>query len=268
MIHLTIRRAWRRGIRRPVWPCAVIGTLLLLASAAFSPLAAADGRVETLRLEAAGVTRLVIDAGAGELVVRATPGATAIEVTARIAPADTESDRYELWLRGEDERASLTARHLDRGWFSWGEDDRVIDLEVTLPPHLAVQIEDGAGDLEVSGLRGGVRIEDGSGAIEARDLSGPLRIEDGSGTITVRGVAGPVRVDDGSGSLSVFDVTGDLEIEDGSGRIDVVRAGGAVVIQDGSGSIDVRGAASLEVVESGSGEVTYRDVAGEVTIGD
>ncbi len=267
MIKMTLRRAWRNGIRRPVWPCAIIGAALLLASAVFSPLAAADeARVENLSLDTAGVTRLVIDTGAGELTVKGDPAATAIEVVARILPADADPERYELWLRSEDERASLTARHLDKSWFSWGNDERSIDIEVTMPEHIAVEIDDGAGAIEVTGLRGGLRIEDGSGSLTVRDVAGPLEIDDGSGSVIVTGVAGSVTIDDGSGDLKVYDVTGDIEIEDGSGGIDVQRAGGAVVIDDGSGSIDVTGAGSLEIVDDGSGGVDYRDVVGEVKI--
>ncbi len=75
-------------------------------------------------------------------------------------------------------------------------------------------------------------------------------------------------VDDGSGSMQISAVSGNIEVEDGSGSITLTNVGGAIDINDGSGSISVDGVGGDISIEDGSGGIKVRGVAGSVIIDD
>jgi len=76
-----------------------------------------------------------------------------------------------------------------------------------------------------------------------------------------------VHIDDGSGSISVMDTLAAIVIDDGSGSIDVRNVAG-VEIDDGSGSIDIEMASGDVSITDGSGSIAVRSVSGSVTIDD
>lgn len=75
-------------------------------------------------------------------------------------------------------------------------------------------------------------------------------------------------VDDGSGSLVVRNVRGDIALDDGSGSLTMVDVGGNIEIDDGSGSILVEGVGGDISINDGSGSIKVSGVAGSVTIDD
>ena len=215
---------------------------------------AADDYQESrsLGMAADGVEVLVIDVGAGGLVVRGVAGQETIEVEATVVVYDADEDdgrkfidkRVSIDLARDGAAARLTTR-VEQPMLSWGSGGRV-DVEVTAPATLALRIDDGSGSTEVTDFLADVSIDDGSGSIEVRRVAN-LEIDDGSGSIDVAGVAGDVYVDDGSGSIRIEKVDGNVTIDDGSGGINVDHVGGDLVI-----------------VESGSGSVSFSDIRGTV----
>ncbi len=77
-----------------------------------------------------------------------------------------------------------------------------------------------------------------------------------------------LNVEDGSGSIVVENVDGNIELEDGSGSILMKNVGGNVEIDDGSGSISVEGVRGDLFIGDGSGSIKVRDVSGSVTVDD
>ena len=77
-----------------------------------------------------------------------------------------------------------------------------------------------------------------------------------------------LNIDDGSGSIVVQSVSGNIELEDGSGSILLTNVGGDVEIEDGSGSINVEGVNGNLIIGDGSGSIKVRDVTGSVTVDD
>ena len=75
-------------------------------------------------------------------------------------------------------------------------------------------------------------------------------------------------VEDGSGSLQISDVSGNIEVEDGSGSITMTNVGGEIEIDDGSGSISVEGVGGDISIDDGSGGIRVQGVAGSVIIDD
>jgi hypothetical protein len=77
-----------------------------------------------------------------------------------------------------------------------------------------------------------------------------------------------LKIDDGSGSIVLENVAGNIEVADGSGSISMTNVGGNVEIDDGSGSISVEGVRGDLVIGDGSGSIKVREVAGSVTVDD
>lgn len=206
-----------------------------------------------LVLDAGGVTKLRVDAGAGSLSIRGVDGSERIEVRATVLVSGAKGEKAQdfienrmvLELDRSGNRAELVADFRDTMGFG---KRGAIALDISMPKGI---------DLD---------IDDGSGSIEVRDTEGALTINDGSGSISVRKLT-DVRIDDGSGSIEVEDASGDVYIDDGSGSIRVSRVAGSIVVDDGSGSInvaDVKG--DFRVIDAGSGSVNYSGVAGEVSV--
>jgi len=208
----------------------------------------------TLDLSAEGIRSLEVTAGAGSLTVTGRDGLTSIEVRAEIVVSgvdDEDRDDYikrhvDLELRRSGDRAILIGRLRDSG-FSFFHRDARIDLTVTVPKGMALELEDGSGSLAVE------------------NIAGAVRIDDGSGSITVRGVEGNLEIEDGSGEIDVLDVLGDVSVEDGSGGISLRRVGGNVTISDGSGGIEIDDVKKdVRLIHAGSGGVDISNVKGRV----
>jgi hypothetical protein len=228
---------------------------------------------KTLSLPAQGVLRLDVRAGAGSLAVSGREGLAAIEVKAEVVTPDVRDkdmegyirDRVELTLEKRGDVAVLVGRIRDNGrLFHFGENAR-IDLTVMVPKTMALDIDDGSGEMVVEDLAAAVRIEDGSGAIRVVRVAGNVRIDDGSGEVVVERVEGNLEIDDGSGGVEVSDVTGDVSIDDGSGEIRVRRVGGTVTVDDGSGGIDIADVEKdVRLINTGSGSVRISGEKGRV----
>lgn len=208
--------------------------------------------VRELNLDADGIENFQIDAGAGTLEIRGVIGLDKLVVTATVVVSESDEDdaiklideRMRLSLDGDRDRAKLDA-FFDDGF--WGTDSNArIDLEISVPAGIAIEIDDGSGSIVLTDVGSDVSIDDGSGSIEVQGVTS-ISIDDGSGSIDLSSVAGDVSIVDGSGSITVRSVTGSVTIDDGSGSIKV-----SDVEQD------------LIIVDDGSGGFSYSDVRGTV----
>lgn len=273
---------------------AAVGLAIGLTALADPALAWGDDCEHTakreLGLDAASINELKLRARAGELQVRGNAAVTAIRVEGKACASSAElleGIQLTQSRSGAVQAVDVQMPETSGSW--WGGSSYArLDLVVTVPARMALDIEDSSGDLsvenvasvrvddssggiEISSISGSVEIEDNSGEIEVSDIGGDVLIpRDNSGDIRVEGVKGSVRVErDGSGSIRLRDVGGDAFVgEDGSGEIEFERIGGsAIVEEDGSGSIrvvDVVG--DFRVVRDGSGGISHRGVGGKVSI--
>ena len=209
-----------------------LATLFLSACIAF-PFEEA----KELSLSAQGIETLEINCGSGFLKVTGYEGRNKIEVEAEIeVEGRRESDaeefirKYvELSLEKKGSRAVLISNFKDfPKFFSLG--NTVINLTVSIPRNLDLDINDGSGSIRVENIAGNVSVDDGSGSMEIENVEGSVRIDDGSGTIEVNGIGRNVEVNDGSGSIYIDGVEGDVIIkDDGSGSIRIQNVKGKVV---------------------------------------
>ncbi|HEY3316619.1 MAG TPA: DUF4097 family beta strand repeat-containing protein [Bacillota bacterium] len=125
-----------------------------------------------------------------------------------------------------------------RGAFGFSRPGRV-DLDVTVPRGLDVDVDTG------------------SGAVLAEELSGRLAIDTGAGPVTVARCAGKVTVDTGSGPVDVRETSGEVEVDTGSGTVNIDRVRGDVDVDTGNGSVRLRGVRARRIhVDTGRGEIS------------
>ena len=200
------------------------------------------------QIDAADASSVKIVAHAGSLRVTGDAGISRVEASAEACASD-EAALDEMQLLVERRGSELyveTVMGEGHGWRT----NRRMDLVVSLPDSLAVEIIDKSGDLRVEGVAA-AKIDDKSGDIVVDDVRGALEIADKSGDVRVDHVTGNVRVDDKSGDVRVSNVSGDVTVYDKSGDI-IVR--------------DVAG--DLSVPDDGSGQVDHKNVQGQVTLDD
>ena len=260
----------------------------------------AEQKQQDLRVSAANVSQLKIDAEAGSLIIKGDSNATAITVNANIYAAKGD-ETYTLTLEKHGDTAELISK-LNNGSVSfYSGSSPHIDLIVSVPAQLKLDIDDDSGDIVIRAMQndinidddsgsivieGGrnIRLDDDSGDIHIRNVSGNINIEDDSGSIIIdqgqgridieddsgdiriENSQGPARIIDESGSISVKTLGGALTIEDGSGDIDVRHIKGLVTITDGSGSIYVNDTLGLTIIEAGSGDLSIDNINGPVKL--
>ena len=192
------------------------------------------------------VRKVRIEAEAGWLRVSGQQGASQARYEAEfVGGSRTRLGDLEFDFEQRGDTLHIWTITRNTGWKSNGR----INLTLTLPSAVDLEIDDGSGSLEVRGIGGRVDIEDGSGSMVVEDIGSNLEIEDGSGSIEIRQLGGSARIKDGSGSIRLSEAAGDVVISDSSGGIRVS---------------DIRG--DFEVLRDGSGGIDYRRVNGEVRL--
>jgi len=165
-----------------------------------------------------------------------------------------------------------TERHRSGSIFSWlsfGNTYSYINIEVTMPNDLALEVDDGSGGVEISNVST-LSLNDGSGSILIDNISGNVDIDDGSGSISISGVNGRISVNDGSGPISIRDSNEVTITDDGSGEISIENIRSNVNIRnDGSGGINIHDVAGdVHIGDAGSGAVNVSGVAGVYSLSD
>jgi len=229
---------------------------LILTMFAVSFAYADRGDVEEVRhleLDAQRISGIEIESRAGSLEVIGDAGSNKILVTAVVSVPDKSkekaakiiADDLVLELENKGEMAILKG-YFEEGVSGWGDSPHV-RLEVRIPSHFTLAVDDS------------------SGSITVNDVTGNISIDDSSGSIQMEKVGGSIDIIDSSGSISVVGVGDDLSIEDGSGSIKVRDVAGTVTIDDGSGSISVRNVEQdLIILSAGSGSVKYGNIQGRI----
>lgn len=255
----------------------IIASLTALSLVFASAAALADER-QQLSVSANGLTSLNVEAGAGSFKLTGSDTSEVLAV-ADIYHPKGEKPEFTLEVRGST--AYLVAKFPES--YSFSGKSPYINVTVTVPQSMMLDLKDGSGDIDIRGLTSDIRVNDGSGnlvieggnQVSINDGSGDLTltnsagdvdINDGSGNITVSDISGSADINDGSGDIRVTGVMGNAKIQDGSGNIFVDQTKGKVEITDGSGNINVKNAGGLIIHSDGSGSVNTANIQGDVIL--
>ena len=216
---------------------------------------------------AGSVEELRLRAGSGSLEVVGVEGISEIQAVGR-ACASHENLLSSIQLTSEMSGSTLVmeTQHPDLSGIRGGNRYARLDLRIEVPAGMAAEIQDGSGEMTLSDL-GSLMVDDGSGEVMISGIRGDLTIEDGSGELEIQGVSGWVIVKDGSGGLTVEDVGSDVEIDDSSGELEIRGVGGSLTLRDSSGEVAVQDVVgSVTVVQDGSGEIVVNGVGGDFVV--
>ena len=216
----------------------------LLACAVALPAHADDCKHtahRTVNSAGPGIERVVIEAKAGDLVVRGAESRdVSVEGRACASTAELlEASQLEIRREGTTVYVRTVLPDIQDSFFGMGR-YAYMDVRVGVPKNATLKIDDSSGDMEVAEVQAAT-ITDSSGDVDVDGVQGDVLVEvDSSGDLDIRHVSGGVHVrNDSSGDIEIHDVKRDVLIdEDSSGGIRVQDVGGNFTVgSDGSGGI-------------------------------
>lgn len=171
---------------------------------------------------------LHIDLDHGNIEVATSPGNRVLIEMERIARADDreiadrmlEQHEYAFDKRSND--VHIRSRYDEDQTFMrrWRNRAKLkIHLTVLVPEEYNVDFSSGAGNIEISDLRGRIEGRTGAGTIEISDIAGEIEVTSGAGDIEVDGDAERVKVTTGAGDIDLYGLTGAVEASTGAGNI-------------------------------------------------
>ncbi len=200
-----------------------------------------------LTQNASSIETLVIDSGSGSLsVIGADVDEVSVQATIHSKKYDNLEELKQVFnedmIFSLDQKGSKIILKSIQAKKIFSNPNIAIDLKVTVPNSLNLNIDDGSGSMNIDNILGNVEIDDGSGSMTISNLGSHLKVDDGSGSLDIDNVSGDIVIDDGSGSVVIKSVSGNVTIDDGSGSITVSDLTGEFkLIDGGSGSIHVNG---------------------------
>lgn len=222
---------------------------------------------QTLVLEGSEV--LTILAGAGDLVVRGERDLTEATIRGRVCASNREwldESRVDT-VHGKHAEIVVELPDLSHSWSMMGNDYASVDLEISVPANLRLDIKDSSGDVEIVGV-GSLSLRDSSGDARLEDIGGSVMLNDSSGDLVLEDIAGDVTVDaDSSGEIRGRNVEGSVLVRrDSSGDIRFSDVGGDFTVEkDSSGDITAEGVGGdFNVEADGSGNIVATNVNGKI----
>jgi hypothetical protein len=216
-----------------------------------------------------GIERVVVEAGAGDLVVRGGESRD-VKVDGRACASSAKLlDEISLEIRRDGSTVYVRTVMPDMSRGVFGTHNAHMDVTVAVPKTATLKLQDSSGDLEVTDVKAAA-IQDSSGDQTLQRIAGDLEVQDSSGEIKVAGVGGGLRLRDSSGDVDVENVQGDVVVEvDSSGDVDIRRVTGGVHIrEDSSGDIEIHDVKrDVTIDDDSSGGILVQDVGGNFTVG-
>ena len=137
-----------------------------------------------------------------------------------------------------------------------------VDLVITLPNPVGVEVRSASGDISVIDTRGACRISARSADVRLRNLDGAIEVNLMSGNITLEDATSPqVTLENKSGDLTLRRVKGNISARTTSGDVDFHDLDGKTAsVETVSG--DIRAGFATPV----TGSVNFRTVSGDVDL--
>jgi len=240
--------------------------LLPLAARADEPQCKSS-EARSLKLDLAGVKRVLFEVNHHDLHVKGVPGSAGTASGRACASNPELLKQLTLSQRKSGDQLVVTLERKSSGW-SFGNSYAYLDIRAEVPANLPVQLDVGSGDADIEGVAA-LTLETGSGDIKGRDIKGAVSAKTGSGDIQLERI-GALKIQSvGSGDLRAQQVNGPAEVGTlGSGDLDLIDVQGNVHVGAvSSGDVEVRGVKGSVTVDSiGSGDVSARDIGGDLTV--
>lgn len=135
---------------------------------------------------------------AGKVSVQAGEDGVIRVVATKKALGTSSLDRISVSMR--EERGGVVIRTTKRSNLN----NASVDLEIVAPPGTELELNTGAGSIEIEGLTGSIDAHSGAGSITVTGARGPVRLGTGVGSVYYRGApVGRCRLETGAGEISI-----------------------------------------------------------------
>ena len=220
-------------------------------------------------LDLEGSEILTILAAAGDLEIKGDDDATVAAVRGKVCVSEKD------WLEqsfvdvtpGSQAEIVVELPEISSSWLLIGGDYAYIDLEITVPADLPLDIKDSSGDVEIEGV-GMLSLKDSSGDVRLEDIEGSVTLNDSSGDLLLEDIEGNVIVDsDSSGDIRGRGIEGSVLVRrDSSGDIRFIDVSRDFTVErDSSGDITAKGVGGdFNVLADGSGDIVAKNVNGDI----
>jgi hypothetical protein len=181
---------------------------------------------------------------AGSVTIRSGESGIVRVVATERASSRSRLDRIELSMSGDKDRVVVKVKE------PFPQSNASVDLEITAPAGSRLNLDLGAGPVEVRDITGRIDIHNGAGTVEVRGARGAASVDVGAGQITYQGSpSGDCRFQTGVGEIilrlpAVLNMAVDASTSLGAVRVDfpvdgaVSKSSVEGIIGDGSqGSI-------------------------------
>ncbi len=144
---------------------------------------------------------------------------------------------------------------------AWRGPARAVDVHITVPVSMSVDVNGTYLEVDVEGVRGEVNVE---------TVQGDVRLVGGRGVVTVRSVQGDVDVRDVEGRVSVGSVNGDVRLTDAMGGVTAETVNGDITLDrvrsSSVGATTTNGDVRYEGTIERNGRYTFSTHNGDLTV--
>lgn len=220
-------------------------------------------------LDLEGSKMLTILAGAGDLEIEGDDNVSVATIRGKVCVSEEEwLDESRVDVNGgSNAEIVVELPEINSSWSLMGSTYAYIDLEITVPDNLQLDIKDSSGDVEIEGVST-LTLKDSSGDVRIEDIEGSVTLNDSSGDLVLEDIEGDVTVDsDSSGDIRGRDVEGSVLVRrDSSGDIRFIDVSRDFTVErDSSGDITAKGVGGdFNVVADGSGDIVAKNVDGKI----
>ncbi len=139
-----------------------------------------------------------------------------------------------------------------------------VTFEVQVPQRFDIEVETGAGNIEMQEIDGRAALVSLGGNIAAQRVTGMLKINTSGGHIKVGDVGGDLTAVTGGGHVEAGKVYGGAYLRSEGGHVKVVSVEKWAELRTVGGNIYLHRTGGKVVVESGGGQINLGEVAGAV----
>jgi hypothetical protein len=167
---------------------------------------------ETRTFDSSKIKSIEISNGAGEVTVGVSTGATTV-----VFEKIKFNEKCEL--SADVVRSVLEIKNKEKSGL--GKDDCQVNVNVSGPKDVAIQVKNGSGNVKIRDTRGAIEYKLGSGDVDINAEITELHGKSGSGDLSAVGLSGNAHVDSGKGEIkltfSKCPSQGKVDIRTGSG---------------------------------------------------
>ncbi|MEZ4819260.1 MAG: DUF4097 family beta strand repeat-containing protein [Bdellovibrionota bacterium] len=200
------------------------------------------------------VDHVVIDNQSGKIRISSDADVKKVAVMAQKVKGDQD-------CRLQMVQKEATLELITRKTKKWFGNTCNIKINVVVPEKIALNVDNGSGEIVLSGVFEKVDVDNGSGDVVTKGKILELSGDTGSGNMDVDTVLGDIDLDTGSGNINITSVAGKVVLETGSGDVSFRHHGKTldkVKVSTGSGNVNMhlpKDAIFITQFSTGSGKV-------------